>query len=98
MTAMSRLSTACMVHPTLPPAHSKCWLLQLRERDWCNVITAHEGDSAAYTWRLSHLTIGEQVLLSCCVNVTDTTSGIICLISEAAQGLTGMPVPVFHPE
>ncbi|BDA46919.1 probable guanine nucleotide-binding protein subunit beta-like protein at C-terminar half [Coccomyxa sp. Obi] len=35
---------------------------QLRERDWCNVITAHEGDSAAYTWRLSHLSLGEHVL------------------------------------
>lgn len=38
------------------------------------MITAHEGDSAAYTWRLSHLTIGEQVLLSCC-NVSITPSG-----------------------
>lgn len=38
------------------------WVRQLRERDWCNVITAHEGDSAAYTWRLSHLSLGEHVL------------------------------------
>ncbi len=37
-------------------------MLQLRERDWANVITAHEGDSSAYTWRLSHLTLGEHVL------------------------------------
>jgi len=37
-------------------------LQQLRERDWCNVITAHEGDPAAYTWRLSHLSLGEHVL------------------------------------
>ncbi len=36
--------------------------MQLRERDWCNVITAHEGDSAAYTWRLANLTLGEHVL------------------------------------
>ncbi|EIE21950.1 WD40 repeat-like protein [Coccomyxa subellipsoidea C-169] len=35
---------------------------QLRERDWCNVISAHEGDTAAYTWRLSHLSLGEHVL------------------------------------
>ncbi|CAK0785298.1 hypothetical protein CVIRNUC_008505 [Coccomyxa viridis] len=35
---------------------------QLRERDWANVITAHEGHTAAYTWRLSHLTLGEHVL------------------------------------
>ena len=25
---------------------------QVRERDWCNVITAHEGDPTAYVWRL----------------------------------------------
>ena len=37
-------------------------VLQLRERDWANVITAHEGDPLAYTWRLSHLTLGEHVL------------------------------------
>lgn len=36
--------------------------MQLRERDWCNVITAHEGETAAYTWRLSHLSLGEHVL------------------------------------
>ncbi|KAK9819682.1 hypothetical protein WJX72_001066 [[Myrmecia] bisecta] len=35
---------------------------QVRERDWCNVITAHEGDSAAYTWRLQHFTLGDHVL------------------------------------
>lgn len=39
-----------------------CFVLQLRERDWANVITAHEGDPSAYTWRLSHLTLGEHVL------------------------------------
>ena len=37
-------------------------MFQLRERDWANVITAHEGHTAAYTWRLSHLTLGEHVL------------------------------------
>lgn len=36
--------------------------LQLRERDWANVLTAHEGDPSAYTWRLSHLTLGKHVL------------------------------------
>ncbi len=34
----------------------------MRERDWCNVITAHEGDTAAYTWRLQHFTLGEAAL------------------------------------
>ena len=36
---------------------------QVRERDWCNVITAHEGDPAAYVWRLQHFTIGEHRLV-----------------------------------
>jgi U3 small nucleolar RNA-associated protein 21 len=36
---------------------------QARERDWANVITAHAGDPAAYTWRLAHFTLGEHVLL-----------------------------------
>lgn len=33
--------------------------VQVRERDWCNVITAHEGDPSAYVWRLEHFTIGK---------------------------------------
>jgi hypothetical protein len=36
---------------------------QVRERDWCNVITAHDGDTRAYTWRLQHFTIGEAALV-----------------------------------
>ncbi|DBB09195.1 TPA: hypothetical protein ACH3X3_007787 [Trebouxia sp. C0006] len=35
---------------------------QVREKDWCNVITAHQGDAAAYTWRLQNFTLGEHVL------------------------------------
>lgn len=34
----------------------------VRERDWCNVVTAHEGDASAYTWRLAHFTLGDAVL------------------------------------
>ncbi|GBG70074.1 hypothetical protein CBR_g5707 [Chara braunii] len=34
----------------------------VRERDWCNVVTCHEGDSAAYTWRLQNFVIGEHIL------------------------------------
>ncbi|KAL0035116.1 hypothetical protein WJX79_001452 [Trebouxia sp. C0005] len=35
---------------------------QVREKDWCNVITAHQGHAAAYTWRLQNFTLGEHVL------------------------------------
>ncbi|KAL6759017.1 WD40 repeat-like protein [Haematococcus lacustris] len=34
----------------------------VRERDWANVITAHEGDPTAYVWRLAHFTLGEHEL------------------------------------
>jgi hypothetical protein len=39
------------------------WLMvvrcQVRERDWANIITAHEGDATAYTWLLKDAAIGE---------------------------------------
>ena len=35
---------------------------QLRERDWCNVVTAHAGAPSAYTWRLADGALGEHVL------------------------------------
>ena len=31
---------------------------QVRERDWCNVITAHEGETAAYAWLLKNYSLG----------------------------------------
>ena len=34
----------------------------LREKDWANVVTAHEGSTKAYTWRLAKGAIGEHVL------------------------------------
>ena len=44
------------------PAECNVTLCQVRERDWCNVITAHERDSRAYIWRLQHYALGEHVL------------------------------------
>ena len=35
---------------------------QLRERDWCNVVTAHAASPSAYTWRLLDGALGEHVL------------------------------------
>jgi len=35
---------------------------EVREKDWCNVVTAHDGDASAYTWRLSHGALGEHRL------------------------------------
>jgi U3 small nucleolar RNA-associated protein 21 len=36
---------------------------QARERDWANVLTAHEGDGTAYTWRLANFALGEARLV-----------------------------------
>ena len=35
---------------------------EVRERDWANVVTCHEGESKAYTWRLANGVLGEHVL------------------------------------
>ena len=35
----------------------------MRERDWCNVITAHQGSPAAYTWLLKNYTLGNLLLV-----------------------------------
>ena len=56
------LATACLL-----PVDSSAFLdghlaAEIRERDWCNVVTCHEGDSAAYTWQLSNFVIGEHLL------------------------------------
>ena len=56
------LAAAC-----LPPVYLRVFLdghlaAEIRERDWCNVVTCHEGDSAAYTWQLSNFVIGEHLL------------------------------------
>ena len=65
-----RLAAAGLAHarpaapaPRAPPSPIPPPLLggQVRERDWSNVITAHEGDTRAYVWRLQKYTLGEWV-------------------------------------
>ena len=48
-------------HIKLPSVTRIAWG-ELRENDWANVVTAHEGSNKAYTWRSSKSTIGEHVL------------------------------------
>ncbi|CAK9880713.1 unnamed protein product [Sphagnum jensenii] len=36
--------------------------VEIRERDWCNVVTCHMDESVAYTWSLQNFVIGEHVL------------------------------------
>ncbi|KAK8506349.1 hypothetical protein V6N12_034085 [Hibiscus sabdariffa] len=35
---------------------------EIRERDWCNVVTCHMGTEQAYVWRLQNFVIGEHIL------------------------------------
>ncbi|KAL3832965.1 hypothetical protein ACJIZ3_007701 [Penstemon smallii] len=35
---------------------------EIRERDWCNVVTCHVDTSQAYVWRLQNFVIGEHIL------------------------------------
>ncbi|RZC75045.1 hypothetical protein C5167_050531 [Papaver somniferum] len=35
---------------------------EIRERDWCNVVTCHMDTSRAYVWRLQNFVIGEHIL------------------------------------
>jgi len=49
---------------------------QLRERDWCNVVTCHAGSASAYTWRLSAGALGEHIL-------TPQSGGGACITAVA---------------
>lgn len=35
---------------------------EIRERDWCNVVTCHKDTSQAYVWRLQNFVLGEHIL------------------------------------
>ncbi|TMW68031.1 hypothetical protein Poli38472_007703 [Pythium oligandrum] len=45
----------------LPPI-SQFAAMETRERDWANVVTCHENESAAYVWRFEHRAIGKKIL------------------------------------
>lgn len=38
---------------------------EIRERDWCNVVTCHADTTEAYVWRLQHYVLGEHILRPC---------------------------------
>lgn len=35
---------------------------EIRERDWCNVVTCHMDTPRAYVWRLQNFVLGEHIL------------------------------------
>ncbi|KAI4379695.1 hypothetical protein MLD38_005958 [Melastoma candidum] len=55
---------------------------EIRERDWCNVVTNHEDTAQAYVWRLQNFVIGEHILRPCPENPTPVKS---CTISACGN-------------
>lgn len=41
---------------------------EIRERDWCNVVTCHMDTAEAYVWRLQNFVLGEHILRPCAEN------------------------------
>ncbi|KAL6557568.1 hypothetical protein OROMI_017918 [Orobanche minor] len=55
---------------------------EIRERDWCNVVTCHMDTAQAYVWRLQNFVIGEHVLFPCLEDPTPIKS---CAISACGN-------------
>ncbi|KAK6143173.1 hypothetical protein DH2020_023521 [Rehmannia glutinosa] len=55
---------------------------EIRERDWCNVVTCHMDTAQAYVWRLQNFVIGEHILSPCPDNPTPIKA---CAISACGN-------------
>ncbi|XP_056174804.1 U3 small nucleolar RNA-associated protein 21 homolog [Syzygium oleosum] len=55
---------------------------EIRERDWCNVVTSHMDTPQAYVWRLQNFVIGEHILRPCPDNPTPVKA---CTISACGN-------------
>ncbi|KAK9293293.1 hypothetical protein L1049_021285 [Liquidambar formosana] len=55
---------------------------EIRERDWCNVVTCHMDTSQAYVWRLQNFVLGEHILRPCPDNPTPVKA---CAISACGN-------------
>lgn len=71
-----------------PPACT--YAAQVRERDWCNVITAHDGDTSAYTWRLQHFTLGEATLAPPAAELGGTPAAPVTAVAISSCGNFGL--------
>ncbi|TYI00805.1 hypothetical protein ES332_A11G157900v1 [Gossypium tomentosum] len=56
--------------------------VEIRERDWCNVVTCHMDTEKAYIWRLQNFVIGEHILRPCPENPTPVKA---CAISTSGN-------------
>uniref|UniRef100_A0A1J3JJC1 U3 small nucleolar RNA-associated protein 21-like protein n=1 Tax=Noccaea caerulescens TaxID=107243 RepID=A0A1J3JJC1_NOCCA len=55
---------------------------EIRERDWCNVVTCHMDTPEAYVWRLQNFVLGEHILKPCPENPTPIKA---CAISACGN-------------
>ncbi|XLS58723.1 hypothetical protein HN51_008478 [Arachis hypogaea] len=55
---------------------------EIRERDWCNVVTCHMDTAQAYVWRLQNFVLGEHILNPCPENPTPVKA---CAISACGN-------------
>ncbi|XP_059651888.1 U3 small nucleolar RNA-associated protein 21 homolog [Cornus florida] len=55
---------------------------EIRERDWCNVVTCHMDTAQAYVWRLQNFVLGEHILKPCPENQTPVKA---CTISACGN-------------
>ncbi|XP_047321422.1 U3 small nucleolar RNA-associated protein 21 homolog [Impatiens glandulifera] len=55
---------------------------EIRERDWCNVVTCHMDTAQAYVWRLQNFVLGEHILKPCPNNPTNVKA---CAISACGN-------------
>ncbi|XP_027106936.1 U3 small nucleolar RNA-associated protein 21 homolog isoform X2 [Coffea arabica] len=55
---------------------------EIRQRDWCNVVTCHRDTAQAYVWRLQNFVLGEHILTPCTENQTPVKA---CTISACGN-------------
>ncbi|XP_062115284.1 U3 small nucleolar RNA-associated protein 21 homolog [Humulus lupulus] len=55
---------------------------EIRERDWCNVVTCHMDTAQAYVWRLQNFVLGEHILKPSAENPTPVKA---CAISACGN-------------
>lgn len=63
---------------------------EIRERDWCNVVTCHMDTTEAYVWRLQNFVLGEHILNPSEENRTPVKACVISACGNfAVLGTTG---------
>lgn len=61
---------------------NKSILAEIRERDWCNVVTCHMDTPRAYVWRLQNFVLGEHILTPSTDNQTPVK---VCYLTNSTE-------------